>query len=144
MRRFILCVLLGFALAKCAGEGSVSDQVKAALAEMEELGESGDRAGFMDFVTEDFQGQGGAMTRDDFGRLLVFQWNNNRRINAQLFPVEVTELGPTLATAKFRVLLTGGTGWLPERGQVYDVETSWQKEDGEWMLWRAAWAPVSL
>jgi hypothetical protein len=141
-------VLLGTALAAllsaCGEEVSVSEQVKAAIAEMEKLGESGERGAFMDFITADFQGQGGQLTHDDFGRLLVLQWNQNRRINAQLFPIDVTELGPTLATAKFRMLLTGGSGWLPERGQLYEVETSWQKEDGDWKLWQATWAPVSL
>jgi len=145
MRTFLAAATLALlALSGCGERGSVSDQVKAAISDMETLGEAGDRGGFMDYVTEDFQGQGGTLTRDDFNRLLLLQWNQNRRIGAQLFPVEVTELGPTLATARFRMLLTGGAGWLPERGQLFDVETSWQKEGGDWKLWRATWQSASF
>lgn len=127
-------------LAGCSEPPSVEQQVVAAIQELEALGEAGDRGGFMDGVAEDFQGQGGAMTRDEFGALLVLQWNQHRRIRAQLFPIEVTELGPALATAQFRVLLTGGGGLIPESGRLYDVETTWSAEGGDWLLWRASWA----
>lgn len=139
-----LVIMLALSLAACGGEVSVTEQVKAAIAELEALGEEGNRSGFMDRVTEDFQGQGGTLTRDDFGSMLVLQWSQHRRISAQLFTIEVTELGPTLATAKFRVLLTGGAGLIPESGQMYAVETSWQAADGQWQLFRASWEPVGL
>jgi hypothetical protein len=135
-----LCLLACLALmAGCGGEPSVEDQVRAAIAQMEELGEEGDRSGFLDMLTDDYQGQDGRYNKDEFGKFLMLQWSQHRRIRAQLFPVTVTELGPNLATASFRVLLTGGAGLLPETGQLYEVETRWLREGSDWQLWQAQW-----
>ena len=142
---FALAIAAG--VSACDGPPSVTEQVKAAIAELEELGEAGERSAFLERLTEDFQGQGGpgnVFSRDEFGTFLALQWSQHRRISAQLFPIEVTELGPGLATAKFRVLLTGGAGLIPDSGQMYAVETSWQLEDGDWLLWRCSWTSTGL
>ena len=44
--------------------------------------------------------------------------------------------------ARFSVLATGGSGgFLPDSGQVYQVETGWRLVDGEWKLLNASWTP---
>ena len=43
-----------------------------------------------------------------------------------------------------RALVTGGPGWIPERGQVYDFTTAWRERDDEWQLVGADWEPVPL
>jgi hypothetical protein len=36
--------------------------------------------------------------------------------------------------------VAGGTGGiLPEQAQLYEVETAWRLEDGEWRLLSAEW-----
>ena len=147
LKKLFLAAALAALLLPAAALADETEQVKAAIAELEELGEAGERSAFLERLTGDFQGQGGpgnVFSRDEFGTFLALQWSQHRRISAQLFPIEVTELGPGLATAKFRVLLTGGAGLIPDSGQMYAVETSWQLEDGDWLLWRCSWTSTGL
>ena len=63
-----------------------------------------------------------------------------RDVAARLGPVEVELRGDADAIARFTVLATGGSGGLlPERGQVYAVQTGWRRVDGEWRLRSAQW-----
>ena len=49
-----------------------------------------------------------------------------------------------MANAQFQILVTGGGGLLPERGQLFAVKTYWQRIDGDWMLIKADWQAVRL
>lgn len=138
--KYLLIALMIWALVGCGDPASVEDQVRSVIAEMEEAGEAGERGRFMQHVADDFRGQGGEMGRDDFRAYLALQWNQNQRLHAQLFPVTVEPVGDDEARAEFRVLLTGGRGLIPERGQLYDVETWWRLEGDDWRLSAANWS----
>ena len=138
----LAALLFAVLLAACGPEGTVADQVRARIAAMESAGEAGERAAFMAFVADGFQAQDRSMTRDDFRRFMFFQFSQQRRIQAQLFPITVEERGPNLAAARFKALVTGGGGLIPDDGQLFDIETEWALEGGDWMLWRADWQPV--
>jgi hypothetical protein len=146
MRQSLLMCLLacGLLLGACAEEQTIEQQIIAVIGEMEENGEAGNRGAFMDRVHPSFSGQEGGMTREDFQRYMYLQWNQNSRLHAQLFPISVTEDWNQQASARFKVLVTGGRGFLPERGQVFEVFTIWQWEDGDWYLLRANWTPVDF
>lgn len=140
----ITSVLLSiYLLVGCGASGSVQDQIKANIANMETAAEAGERRAFMDYIADGFGGQSGGMTREDFARYLFLQLNERRRVEARLFPIAVDVQGPNLAVARFNVLLTGGAGLIPDDGQLFAVETEWVLEDGEWLLWRADWRAVS-
>jgi len=49
---------------------------------------------------------------------------------------------PQRARAQFRALATGGSGWLPDEGRLWRVETGWRLDDGDWMMISAEWTPV--
>jgi hypothetical protein len=49
-----------------------------------------------------------------------------------------------MAAADFSGLITGGRGLLPERGQMFNFETSWLMIDGQWQLVSAVWEPIRL
>ncbi|KAA9132002.1 hypothetical protein F3N42_07475 [Marinihelvus fidelis] len=121
---------------------SVEDQVRATIDAMETAAEEGAPIAFMGHVAEDFEGRNGQMQRQDFMRFMTLQINRHSRIRAQLFPITVTDDGGNFATATFKVLVTGGGSLIPEEGQVYDVETTWIREGGDWLLWRADWRVV--
>ena len=131
-------------LAACGQPLTVEQQVIATIRQMEEKIENGERRPFMEYISEDFTGQDGRMTRDEVRALVVMQLNRHHRLHAQLFPIFVTETGEGRAEARFRALITGGPGWFPESGQVYDFETSWRDEGGDWLLEAARWDPVAL
>lgn len=133
-----------FLVAACGDTRTTEQRIIAAITEMEELAEAGERGAFMDRVHEAFAGQGGALTRDEFNRFMIMQWNQNQRLEARLFPIRVIDDWEGQASASFRALITGGRGLIPERGQVFEITTTWRLDGGEWLLYRAEWDPVAL
>lgn len=138
----VLCLLLS--LLGCGKVPPVAEQIRATIAEMETLAEEGQRGAFMEKVADQFSGQGGTLSREEFRNYLLLQWNRNQRIYAQLFTIEVQNQGPAHASAQFRALLTGGRGLIPERGQLYSITTTWVAQDDEWLLSSATWEPVDV
>jgi hypothetical protein len=144
MKRFPAWLLVLLVLAACGREVSVEQQIIATLRTMEYAAEEGDHFEFMGYIADTFKRQQGSMDRRGFHRFMIFQINQHRRLQAQFFPIYVQETGEDSATASFRILVTGGGGLLPERGQVFEVETGWIRPDGDWLLDAADWKPVSL
>lgn len=136
------CVAL--VLAACGEQLSVEQQVIASIRNMEAHIEAGERRPFMDYVAEDFAGQGGSLNREQLRALMIMQLNRYQRLQGQLFPIRVQETGADTATASFRALVSGGPNWIPESGQLFEFETAWRREDGEWRVIRAEWDPVPL
>ena len=143
-RSLTLALLAALLFTSCSDELTLEQQIIAAVTQMEALAEDGDRRGFMDMVAGDFSGQLGSLSKDEFRRFMVIQWNEYRRLQAQLFPIHVRELGPGKAAADFKALITGGPGLLPDSGQVYNIRTRWTLLDGEWLLESADWDPTGF
>lgn len=131
-------------MAACSQPLTVEQRIIHTIREMEAKIENGERRPFMEHIAEDFTAKNGRMTRDQVHALVVFQFKRFESIRGRLFPIEVIEAGPETAEARFRALLTGGPDWFPDAGQVYDFETSWRLEEGEWLLAAANWKPVDL
>lgn len=140
----LLCLLALAGLVSCSEELTVEQQVIITIREMEEKVEAGERRPFMKYLSPDFTAQGGSMNRDQVRALFIYQLNRHERLRAQLFPISVTETGENRAEATFRALVTGGPGWIPESGQVFDFETTWVRTEDEWLLASAKWDPVPL
>ena len=138
---FVIAVML---LAACGDELTVEQQVIATLRNMENAAEEGQHLEFMTYVAESFGAQQGSMDRREFHRFMIFQINQNRRLQAQFFPIFVTQTGEGTASAHFRILVTGGAGLLPESGQLFEVETGWLRDGGDWDLTEADWEPLYL
>jgi hypothetical protein len=136
-----LAVLL---LVACGEKLSVEQQIIATLQVMEEAAEQGEHFEFMGYVANSFSGQYGSMDRREFHRFMIFQINQNRRLHAQFFPIYVQESGKDLASAHFKLLVTGGAGLLPESGRLFEVETQWLRDGSDWMLEKADWEAVQL
>ena len=143
-RRFTLALLLALVLPSCGDEPTLEQQIIGTINEMEQLAEEGKRGAFIDKVAGEFSGKLGLLSKDEFNRFMIMQWNRNNKLHAQLFPIAVRSLGPGMAAADFNGLITGGRGLLPERGQLFHFETTWLEEDGEWLLATANWEPVSM
>ena len=140
----LVAVLLIAAFSACSPPLTVSQQVIATIREMEIRLENGERRPFISHVAEDFNGQNGQLNRQELQRLVIYQLNRHQRLHVQLFPISVVETSEETASAKFRALITGGPGWIPDQGQLYDFETLWRYEGGEWLLTSANWTPVRL
>lgn len=143
--RFVAgAVLVVLLTAACGAKLSVEQQVIATLRIMETAAEEGQHLDFMTHISDSFSGQQGSMDRREFHRFMLFQINQNRRLQAQFFPIYVREISESEATAQFKLLVTGGAGLLPDRGQLFEVETQWQRDGGDWLLIGANWEAVQL
>ena len=142
-RKIAVPLLTLILLASCGDdEPSLEQQIIGTITEMEALAEAGERAPFMDMVAGDFQGQLGSLSKEEFRRLMIMQWNVHNRLHAQLFPIHVRDLGPGMAAADFKALITGGRGLIPDSGELYRFKTHWLQDGKDWLLVSAEWEPV--
>jgi hypothetical protein len=143
--RFVLgTVLVLGLLSACSDKLTVEQQIIATLRNMEYAAEEGQHLNFMGYVADSFEGQQGSMDRREFHRFMIFQINQHRRLQAQFFPIYVTETSEETASAHFKILITGGAGLVPDSGQLYEVETQWLLDGGDWELSGADWEAVRL
>ena len=144
MKRLLTVLFLLTLLAACDKPLTVEQQVISTIREMEARIEDGERRAFMEYIADDFTAREGRMNRDQVRAMVVFQLNRYERLQAQLFPIAVTETGAETAEASFRALVTGGPNWIPDSGQVYDFETAWRRDGDDWMLISADCDPVPM
>ena len=141
---FLLLTFVFSLLGACGDSLTVEQQVIATIRNMEAHIEAGERRPFMDYVAEDFRGQGGSLNREQLRALMIMQLNRYQKLQGQLFPIRVEETGEGTATASFRALVTGGPRWIPESGQFFEFETQWRRDNGDWQVIAADWTPVPL
>jgi hypothetical protein len=92
----------------------------------------------MDFVAEDFIGTG-ALDRAGARNLLRVMVLRHQNLGLSLGPAEV-ELFEGRAAVRFTAVATGGQGaMLPESARIWQVETAWRMDDGDWRLLSAHW-----
>ena len=129
------------------GACSVSDREQQLRQQISALQEAIDRrdAGDVEaLLADDFVGNEG-MDRRGARQLAAAVFLRHREIGARLGPVTVELRGEREAIARFSVLATGGSGGLlPEQGQVYQVQTGWRLQDGDWKLLNASWTPPGV
>ncbi|MFT5139887.1 MAG: hypothetical protein ACI9H8_000271 [Lysobacterales bacterium] len=142
IKYFFICLVFPL-LFSCSKEQTIEQQIIGTINEIEALAEAGERRKFMKLVDDDFSGQRNVLNKEEFRRLMVLQWNINRRLHAQLGPIHVNSAGPDTAQANFSGLITGGRGFIPERGQFYEFQTTWVRSGGDWLLASAQWKAIS-
>lgn len=137
-RRFSLALAVAGSLAGCTRsdpERELRDTI-ATMARAIERREPGD---FLDHLAEDFTRESGAFGRPEAKRLLAGVMLRNEKIAVTAVVTRV-ELRGDRAQATLRVLATGGSGGLlPERGQTWEFDTAWRREDGSWKVFNAEW-----
>lgn len=133
----LLLSLLPAMLAGCdrtPPEQALRDEVAALQVAIEEKRSDA----LAEILADDFIGEGG-LDRAGARRLAMLHFMRNADIGMQVGPLEVV-VRDDHATVRCTVLLTGGTGrLLPQSGRVYDVETGWRREGGDWRVTSARW-----
>ena len=135
----LLLLLVQFGLSSCSREPP-EQALRKTIAGMQAAAEAHDTDALFEPIAEDFAGSEG-MDRQAFRRYVTLTGMRNQQIGVQLGPLDV-KLFDQRATVSFTAALSGGANWLPERAQVYQVETGWRLEDGEWKLISAKWEPT--
>ena len=139
----LACMGLLLVVSACS-RSDPEQAVRAQVDALQQAIDARDAGAVEDLLAEDFIGNEG-MDRRGAKQLAAGVFLRHREIGARLGPVTVEPRGEREAIARFSVLATGGSGGLlPEQGQVYQVQTGWRLQDGDWKLLNASWTPPSL
>ena len=137
-----LALILVFALvATACSRATDEDLVKQNLDQVIESVKARQPKAVIEHLTQDFQGQQ-RMGADDVRRFMIAQFFRNQKISIVTTGLKITVHGEQQASASFRVVVTGGMDWIPDRLDYYQVETEWVKQDGDWLIRTANWKPV--
>ncbi|WP_343262949.1 nuclear transport factor 2 family protein [Luteimonas qiangzhengi] len=114
------------------------EALRQAVAEVQQSIESRDAGTLRRYLAEDFIGPG-AMDRDQARRTAALYMMQHQSVGLTMGPLEI-QLQEPHATVRFSAALTGGAGrLLPDRANLYQVETGWRMEGGDWKITSAKW-----
>lgn len=113
-------------------------ELRSTVTAMAQAIEQREPAEFLDSVSDDFARESGAFGKQDARRLLAGVYLRNEKVTLNAVVTEVRIDGDR-AHAKVRVFATGGAGLLPERGQTWDFDSVWRREQGRWKVYNAEW-----
>jgi len=135
---FVIVLLGSHLLAGCdASPDEVA--IRETIKTMRGAIENHDANLLMQAIADDYSGT----YRQDRKRLNDFvarHLERNRVIHLYLADIEL-EIEGEIAKVRFYSGIAGGPGQVPERGQLYVVETDWVKRENTWLLQRARWRP---
>ena len=141
MYRSAVAHVVAFALATASMACSRSDperELRSSVSAMAQAIEQREPAAFLDSLSDDFARESGAFGKQDVKRLLLGAYLRNEKISVNAVVTEV-RIDSDRARAKVRVVATGGAGLLPERGQGWDFDSVWRRENGRWKVYNAEW-----
>ncbi len=136
-RRAMLLATAGL-LAGCA-RSDPERELRATVDAMARALEDKRAADFLDHVSADFTRESGVFGKDDARRLLAAALLRNEKITLAVAVTDINLLGRDAANVRIRVVATGGSGLLPERGQVWEFTSAWRRERGTWRVFNAEW-----
>lgn len=129
-----VCALLLVGCARAPAE----QRLREALSGLQNAIEAREVGQAIDFVADDFIGRDG-LDREGARSLLRLQVLRHQQLGLSFGPYEIALQGER-ATVRFTAVATGGSGaMLPESARVWQVETGWRDEQGQWRLISADW-----
>ena len=130
-------LLMALALAACS-RSDPERELRDTIAAMAKAIESREPGAFLDSVADDFTRESGAFGRQDVKRTLAGIYLRNEKIRLAAVVTDVRLEGDR-ARARVRVVATGTTGLLPERGQSWEFDSAWRRDGGRWRVFNAEW-----
>jgi hypothetical protein len=131
-----LCLLLA-AVAACA-RSDPERELRSTIAAMAAAVEKREPAVLLSSIADDFSRESSAFGKEDVKRVLAGVFLRNPQISIAAVVTDLRVDG-TRASARIRVVATGGQGLLPERGQSWDFDTAWLYSNGRWLVYNADW-----
>ncbi len=126
-------------LASACARSDPERELRDTVDKMARAIENKNAAEFLDHLSQDFTRESGAFGRDDVRRALAGVMLRNERITLAVVVTDVSLLGPDSANLRVRVVATGGSGLVPERGQAWEFTSAWRRERGTWRVFNAEW-----
>jgi ketosteroid isomerase-like protein len=131
-------VLVVVSLLAACSRSDPEKELRSTIAAMAQAIEQHQVGDALDPVADDFTRESGAFGKQDARRLLAGAMLRNERIQLAATVTDVRIEGER-AFVKLRVIATGGAGLLPERGQTWEFDTVWRREQGRWKVFNAEW-----
>ncbi|MBT2751941.1 MULTISPECIES: nuclear transport factor 2 family protein [unclassified Lysobacter] len=127
-------------LAACGPGAPPEQRLRAAMEQLQGAIEKRDASAIDAQLSKDFVGPDG-LDRASARRLAAASFLRYRAVGIKIVGLDVN-LQPGHATVRFNAALSGGSGQvLPDAAQLYEVQTGWREEDGEWRMTSAQWTP---
>ncbi|OOG55844.1 hypothetical protein B0E47_08265 [Rhodanobacter sp. B05] len=115
------------------------EQVRQVIAAVSRGAESASAGDVVAPLSKDFDGNAGELDRRSLGNMVRLVALRGEHIGVTMGPVTIEHRGARIV-ATFTVGLSSGSGGLlPGRLGVYQVESAWRHEDGEWLCYSASW-----
>jgi hypothetical protein len=137
IRLLAVVALLVLALPACHRTPDEA-QVREAIAAVAQAAEAGSASDVGAPLSEDFDGNAGTLDRRGLTGMVRLLALRGEHIGVTMGPVSIEHRGERMV-ATFTVTLTSGGRLLPDQLGLYQVESAWRKEDGEWRCYTASW-----
>ena len=135
--RLLACMVFALTLAACR-HASDEARVKAAIAAVAQAAEAGSASDLGEPISEDFAGNDGELDRRSLTSMVRLLALRGEHVGVTMGPVSIEQRGERMV-AMFTVTLTSGGKFLPDQMGIYQVESAWRQEDGEWRCYTATW-----
>jgi hypothetical protein len=140
MRKLVLLVFLAVLATGLAACRRAPDEVRIrqSIEAARTAAAAVDAGALTEVLSEDFDGNAGAMSRKDLGNLLRLARFRGETVHAVLGPIELEPRGDRYV-ARFTVTLGSGGKLFPAELGMFKVETGWRREGREWRCFTASW-----
>lgn len=113
-------------------------QIRTAIASVAQAAEAGSASDVGAPLSEDFDGNAGQLDRRGLTSMIRLLALRGEHVGVTMGPVSIEHRSERMV-ATFTVTLTSGGRLLPDQLGIYQVESAWRKEDGEWHCYTASW-----
>lgn len=139
LRMFACCLIAAWLAAGCA-KTPPEQALRDTLVALQQGIEARDADVIQERLASDFVGPDG-LDRDGARRLAALMLMRHDAVGLSFGPLDL-QVRDRHATVRFTAAATGGSGrMLPDAAQVYEVETGWRLEGGDWRMTSAEWKP---
>jgi len=136
-----LLLSLSFFVVACSEDNS-EQQIKDQINSMQQAISDKSLSDFMAPFSRHFSGNNG-LTKQQLRQQIFFHFRGNRNIESFNWQAEIV-VKNDLAEVEIYAVVAAGNKVLPERGRAYQINSSWQKIDGIWLIKKAKWENPKL
>ena len=139
-RMLVGLLVLPLALSACRHTPG-EEQVRQAIAAVANAAEAGSASGVVKWLSDDFDGNHGELDRRTLANLVRITALRGKHVGVTTGPIGIAHHGERMV-ATFTVTLSRRDRVLPDHMGLYQIESAWRKEDGEWRCYSASWKHV--
>jgi len=137
----LLIFTFSFLLMSC-GDSEDKKTISSNIQNMREAIQNHNKNDFMKYVAPRYSGQSHG-NRASLERFVINQLKSNKNIYIYIADTSI-EISDGIANVVFYAGTAGGPDQVPERGQLFKVQTTWRAYGGHWQLTNARWRPALI